>query len=37
MKNLLFAFGMIVGGAILLLIVIPFEIVQEIQLKRERK
>ena len=37
MKNLLYAFGMILGGALLLEIVLPFEISEEIRWKRENK
>ena len=37
MKNLLYAFGMIVAGALLLVIVLPFEIIEEIKWKRESK
>ena len=37
MKNLLYAFGMILGAALLLVIVMPFEIIEEIRWKRERK
>lgn len=37
MKNLLYAFWMILGGALLLVIVMPFEIIEEIKWKRESK
>jgi len=37
MKNLLYAFGMILGGALLLVIVLPFEIIEEIRWKMENK
>ncbi len=37
MKNLLYAFGIIVVGILLLVIVLPFEIIEEIKWKRESK
>ncbi len=37
MKNLLYAFVMILGAVLLLTIVLPFEIIEEIKWKRKRK
>lgn len=37
MKNFLYAVGMIVAGTLLLVIVLPFEIIEEIRCKRENK
>ena len=37
MKNLLYAVGMIVAGALLLAIILPFEIIEELRWKRENK
>ena len=37
MKNLLYSMGMIIGGAILLVFVLPVEIIEEIQYRRSRK
>lgn len=37
MKNLLYAAGMIVGGILLLAVILPFEIIEELRWKRENK
>lgn len=37
MKNFLYAVGMILGGILLLAVVLPFEIIEEIKWKRESK
>ena len=34
MKNLLYAFGMILGGALLLVIVLPIELIEEYHARR---
>lgn len=34
MKNLLYAFGMIVAGALLLVIVLPIELIEEYHARR---
>ena len=31
MKNMLYAIGMIIGGAVLLMVVLPIEVIQEIK------
>ena len=37
MKNLLYAFGMILGGILLLAVILPFEVIDEIRWRRENK
>jgi len=37
MKNFLYAIGMIVAGALLLAIILPFEIIEEIRWRRENR
>ena len=37
MKNLLYAFGMILGGILLLAVILPFEVIDEIRWRRESK
>ena len=37
MKNFLYAVGMIVAGALLLAIILPFEIIEEIRWRRENR
>ena len=37
MKNLLYAFGMILGGALLLAVILPFEVIEEIKWRRENR
>ena len=37
MKNLLYAMGMIIGGAVLLMFILPIEIIEEYQYRRSRK
>ena len=37
MINFLYAIGMIVAGALLLVIILPFEIIEEFRWKRENK
>ena len=37
MKNLLYAVGMIVAGALLLAVILPVEIIEEIKYRKERR
>ena len=37
MKNLLYAVGMIVAGALLLAVILPVEIIEEIRWRRENR
>jgi hypothetical protein len=37
MKNLLYAVGMIVAGALLLMIILPVEMIDEIKWRRENR
>ena len=37
MKNLLYAVGMIVAGAVLLAVILPFEVIDEIRCRRENR
>ena len=37
MKNLLYAVGMIVAGALLLAVILPVELIDEIKWRRENK
>ena len=37
MKNLLYAVGMIVAGALLLMVILPFEAIEGIRWRRENR
>lgn len=37
MKNFLYAIGMIVGSALLLAVILPFEVIDEIKWRRENR
>lgn len=37
MKSILYAFGMILGAALLLTLVLPFEIIEEIKWRKANK
>jgi len=37
MKNFLYAVGMIVAGALLLAVILPFEVIDEIRWRRENR
>ena len=37
MKNFLYAVGMIVAGAVLLAVILPFEVIDEIRWRRENR